>query len=177
MNTENTALTKTTGKSKPRAPAFVEAEKMLDRMATVTEEIGQKAFEFFVARGHDLGPHFDDWLKAEQEILRPVPVEVKESKDGISVRAAVPGFKPDEIEVSVKDNILFLSGETCSEEKKEDERTFYSEWRSNRFCRQLILPFDVEPGSVDAKLNEGVLYLTLKKMAEQPAEKILVKSA
>lgn len=110
-------------------------------------------------------------------MLRPTPVEITETPDTVNVRAAVSGFKPEEIEISVKDDVLILSGETKSEEKREGENTFYSEWQSNRFCRQLTLPTEVETKDVDATLKDGVLQICLKKKVTEKATKIAVKSA
>lgn len=177
MNKEPTSMVKTEETEKPMAPVFVEAEKMFDRMAEITRETAQRAFEFFQRRGMPFPSHFDDWLKAESEILRPVPVEITETPDLVNVRASVPGFKPEEIEVSVKDNVLFLSGETNVEEKKEDENTYYSEWKSNRFYRQLMLPSQVQTEGVEANLKDGILHLSLTKKTKQEAEKIAVKAA
>jgi HSP20 family molecular chaperone IbpA len=171
------SLTKKKDGDNATSPVFVEAEKMFGRIAEITRETAQKAYDFFQNRGAALGSHLDDWLKAESEILRPTPVEITETNDAVNIRAAVPGFKPDEVEISVKDNILILSGESKSEEKTEGENVFYSEWRSNRFCRQLTLPSEVETENVEAHLKEGVLQLSLKKKEQEEATKIAVKSA
>ena len=64
-----------------------------------------------------------------------------------------------------------------SEEEKEDESTFYSEWKSNRFCRQFTLPSNVDPESVNAELKDGILRMTLKKIAPKEPSKIEVKPA
>lgn len=174
---ENSLIKKPAEEKKTPAPVFVEAEKMFDRMAQISRETAQKAFEFFERRGMSFGAHLDDWLKAESELLRPVPVEITETKDMVNIRAAAPGFKPEEIEVSIKDKTLFLSGETVLEEKKDEENTYYTEWRSNRFCRQLELPSEVESEGVEAQLKDGILSLNLKKKAVQEADKIAVKAA
>ena len=174
---ENSLIKKPAAEKRAPAPVFIEAEKMFDRMAQISRETALKAFEFFERRGMSFGAHLDDWLMAESELLRPVPVEITETKDTVKIRAATPGFKPEEIEVSIKDKILFLSGESKLEEKHEDENTFYTEWRSNRFCRQLELPSEVESEGVEAQLKDGILSLNLKKKAFQEADKIAVKAA
>lgn len=161
--------------SKP--PFFVEAETMLDKMAELTRETSQKAFEYFMNRGGSIGSRFDDWLHAEMELLRPVPVEITETNDFVNVRAAVPGFEPGEIELSVRDSDLFLSGESKAEYRNQDEKTFYTEWRSDRFYRQLRLPTDVLADGADAKLKDGVLTLVLKKRPITDAAPITVKAA
>ena len=156
------------------APIFVEAEKMLDKMAEVTKETAAKAFDFFRKRGGEWGKELDDWFNAEREILRTVPVEIRETGETIYVTAAVPGFKPDEIEVSVKDNFLILSGNAESRETERDDNLVVSEWKSNRFFRQLLLPAMVIPDKVEAKLADGMLELTLPKAAEIEAKKVAV---
>jgi HSP20 family protein len=177
MEKQATEIVKTEPEAAKPAPVFVEFEKMFDRFAELSKETAERAFDFFQRRGRAFGDQLDDWFKAESEILRPIPVEITEDEQAVMVRAEVPGFKPDEIEVSVKDNILFMSGETASEKKKEDEKIFYSEWKSNRFCRQLELPAEIEADGVNAELKAGVLTMTLKKKAAEEASKIRVKAA
>jgi HSP20 family protein len=171
------APNKETAMTKPEEtvfPMFVEAEKMFERLAELTSETTQRAFEFFVRRGGDFGKEFEDWFRAEAEILLPVKVEIIETDKMINVNAMVPGFKPEEIEISVKDNLLILSGEVKKEVKKEDENMVYSEWRSNRFFRQLLLPAEVNADKVKANLKDGILHLKLPKAAPREVKQIAV---
>lgn len=177
MNKADKEITpkKESAMTKPEAfPIFVEAEKMFERLAELTRETTQRAFEFFVRRGGDFGKEFEDWFRAEAEILLPVKVEITETDKIINVSAMVPGFKPEEIEISVKDKTLIMSGETKLEEKREDANTVYSEWRSNRFFRQLTLPAEINPDKVKASLNDGILYLKLPKAAPHEVKHIAV---
>ncbi|MEQ1605323.1 MAG: Hsp20/alpha crystallin family protein [Pyrinomonadaceae bacterium] len=164
-------------KAEAASPVFVEAEKMFEKLAEISKETAAKAYDFFVERGSQIGTHFEDWLRAETEMLRAAPAKITESKDLVNVEIAVPGFKPNEIEVSVKDNVLIVSGETTTDDKKEDETTFYSEWRSDRFLRKLDLPEFVETDDIKAILTDGVLKLTLRKKAAAEAVKVAVHSA
>ena len=159
------------------SPVLVEAEAMFEKLAEITKQTAAKAYDFFVERGSRFGTHLEDWLNAEAMVLRPTPVEITETADTVSIKAAVPGFKANEIEISVKDKDLILSGETSFEEKKEEENAFYSEWRSNRFFRQLTLPANVEAEGAGASLKDGVLFMSLKKKAAEGAVKVSVKAA
>ena len=177
--TEKPVTAMTTTENKPvdnLSPIFVEAEKMFERFADLTRETAHKAYEFFLKRGGSLGRELDDWFRAEAEILRPVAVEINETDKAFKVTAAVPGFKPEEIEISVKDQTLILSGKTETKTKKEEENTVYSEWRSNRFFRQLELPAEVEADKVKANLKDGILHLTLPKAAPREARQIAVSA-
>jgi HSP20 family protein len=173
---KNESLIKTDSQT-TNSPTFVEAEKMFDKLAEITKETAAKAYDFFVERGSQLGSHLEDWLRAESETLRTAPVKITNTKDIVNVMIAVPGFKANEIEVSVKDDRLIVSGEATEENNKDDENTFYSEWRSNRFLRELTLPSKVQTKDVEAKLKEGVLTLSLKKEAETEAAKVAITAA
>lgn len=177
MENRATALAKSEDKKPTATPAMVETEKMFERFADTSREIARRAFDFFQERGREFGTQSDDWFKAESEVLRPAPVDITETPEKINVRLAVPGFKPDEIELSIKDDQLFMSGETHTEEKKEEEKTFYSEWKSNRFCRQFTLPSHVDPENVNAELKDGILMISLEKVEPREPSKIEVKPA
>jgi HSP20 family protein len=159
------------------SPLFVEAEKMFERFAEITKETAQRAFEFFRDRGGEFGRELDDWFKAENEILRPTPVEMTDSDENIFVKAAVPGFKPEEIEVSIDGNVLILSGMMETKDEKPDTGVVFREWTSNRFYRHLTLPAEVMADNVTAKLTDGMLELTLPKAAAHEAVKVAVKTA
>lgn len=177
MENKGTAIAKAEEKEPKPIPMFVEAEKMFERFAENSREIAKRAFDFFQERGREWGTQLDDWFKAESEILRPAPVEITENPKNVNVKLSVPGFKPEEIEISVLDDKLFISGEASSETRKEDEETFYTEWKSNKFCRQFALPAHVDPDNVYAELKDGVLWLTFNKIAEKEPSKIEIKPA
>jgi HSP20 family protein len=177
MNKEETAPAKVPAPAAKPAkpePVFVEAEKMFERLAQITKETTQRAFEYFQKRGGEWGREFDDWFRAEAEILRPVPVEITDKGNMLYVNASVAGFKPDEIEISVKDNLLTISGTTEKREQKKEENVVYTDFASNRFFRQLTLPTIVEADKVEAKLEDGLLRINLPKMAAQEARHISV---
>ncbi len=159
------------------APAFVEVERMIEKFTEITKEIAGKAFEFFRDRGGEWGREVEDWFKAESQVLRPVPVEITQAGENVLVSAAVPGFKAEEIEVSVKGDTLIISGTTEASHEKADANTIVREWNSNRFYRQLMLPSPVMEDKVTAKLTNGMLELTLPKAATHEATKVAVASA
>lgn len=156
-------------------PTFIEAEKMFERMAQMTKDVASKAFEFFTERGGGFGRELEDWFKAETELLRPTPVEMTESDKNVTVRLAVAGFKPEEIDISVEDHLLMVRGKTEQKTKKEDEKTFYSEWKSDHFYRKLSLPQNVDADGAKAKLTDGVLEIVLPKTEPARARKVTIE--
>ncbi len=89
----------------------------------------------------------------------------------------MPGFKAEEIKVSVEPQCVVISGKTAAQAEKQEAQTVYSEWRANQFCRALTLPAEVDPASAAATLKEGVLELTLAKSATQAPVQVAVKTA
>lgn len=167
----------TTQQQTPARPLFVEAEKLFDQVKEFTQSIAGRAYEFFEARGREFGHDLEDWFRAESELVRRVPVEIKEAENQITVRAEVPGFAANEIKVSLEPQQLIISGKTekATEEKKEE--TVFSEFRSNQFCRELTLPAEIDPAKTTATLKDGVLELVLAKAAESKPVNVEVKTS
>jgi HSP20 family protein len=158
------------------SPIFVEAEKLFEQMKEFSQSIARRAYEYFEARGREFGHDLEDWFRAESELMRHVPVEIKEADSQITVRAEVPGFTANEIKVSVEPRRLAISGQSEKKVEEEKEKTLFSEFRSNQFCRELRLPAEVDPAKTTAALKDGILELTLVKVAESKPVNIEVKS-
>jgi HSP20 family protein len=165
----------TTKKQAPASPIFVEAEKLFEQMKEFSQTVARRAYEYFEARGREFGHDLEDWFRAESELMRRVPVEIKEADGQITVRAEVPGFAANEINVSVEPRRLVISGKAEKMTEDQKERTLLSEVRSNQFCRELRLPAEVEPDKTTAVLKDGVLELGLAKVAESKVVNVEVK--
>jgi HSP20 family protein len=159
----------------PPGPLFVEAEKLFEQMKELTRSIASRAYEFFEARGREFGHDLEDWVRAESEVMRRVPVEIKESENRITVRAEVPGFAANEIKVSVESDRLAISGSTEKASEEKTEQTLHSEFSSSRFCRELRLPAEIDPSKTAAVLKDGILELSLAKAAEGKAVNVEVR--
>ncbi|WP_406864701.1 Hsp20/alpha crystallin family protein [Streptomyces sp. HUAS MG47] len=127
-----------------------------------------------VERRHSLFPDFDDWFNREFPGLpgwRPagaahsIPVEVT-SGDGMYVlRAALPGMDPEDVAVTVDDNLITVSAEHSeSEEDKE-----HSEFRYGSFRRTVRMPVTIPADEVDASYKDGILTVRIP-MPEEKTE-------
>lgn len=105
-----------------------------------------------------------------------LPVDVIESKDKVVVKASVPGLKPEDIDVSITGDTLYIRGETKSEEKTEQGNYIRQERRYGKFERSLQLPSLVVADKADAKFENGVLILMLPKAEEAKPRTIKVKT-
>jgi HSP20 family protein len=105
----------------------------------------------------------------------PYAVDVREDGDHIYLEAELPGFKKDEVDITLENQTLTITAtrKESSEEGKPGEYLL-RERRYNRFIRSFTLPPTVDERTVDAKLNEGVLMVTLNKREETKPRKITV---
>ncbi len=103
-------------------------------------------------------------------------VELSETEKEFNVRAELPGIKPEEIEVSIMDNALVLSGEKREKTEKKEENYHFSETFYGSFRRSIPLPAEVDEDSVEAEYTDGVLNVRLKKIPEAQPKKIQVKA-
>jgi len=100
---------------------------------------------------------------ADAEEFTP-DVDVIDREDEVLVRVAVPGYKKEEIEISVSGNVLTLKGETRAEEKDEKGDYFRKEIVRASFTRSLALPAEVDDEKAKASMKDGLLELTLPKL-------------
>ena len=102
-------------------------------------------------------------------------VDVKEEAERFLIRADVPGVDPKDIEVSLENGVLTISGERKVEEREESAGWTRIERASGRFHRSFTLPETVDAEGVSAKGNHGVLEIIIPKQAKVKPKKIEVK--
>jgi HSP20 family protein len=158
------------------SPIFVEAEKLLEQMKELSQAISRRAYEFFETRGRQIGRELEDWFRAESELLRRVPVEIRQSDNQLTVRAEVPGFSASDVQVSVEPRRLIISGKIEPAAEPAAGEIIYTERCPNSFCRTLDLPTEIDPAQAAATLRNGLLELTLPKVAAGKIVQIEVKS-
>ena len=102
-------------------------------------------------------------------------LNVTEDADKIYIQAELPGFKSDDIDISVEKNTLTLRGERKGEEV-QNVSYHRRERRTGRFHKALTLPYDVNTEAVDAQFKDGVLKLVLPKAEHAKPRKISIKA-
>ncbi len=95
-------------------------------------------------------------------------VDVKETPEGYEFTAALPGWKSDDIDVTIEKNVLTLKGELKQDSDEKTEQPGNTKWHSREirrtsFARSFSLPAEVQSDKADAQFENGVLTLTLPK--------------
>lgn len=101
-------------------------------------------------------------------------VDIAETKDGLELTAELPGIEPKDVSVELDDGVLTLRAERSAERKEEDKekRWHLVERQSGTYLRRFALPFDADPGKIEARFDKGVLHVTIPRPTEpKPAAK------
>jgi HSP20 family protein len=100
--------------------------------------------------------------------------EVKETNDAFVLKADLPGVAESDLDIAVHNNVLTVSGSRQAEERKEGESFALYERQFGSFSRSFSLPDMADGDRIEAKLDRGVLTLTIGKKAEAKPRKITV---
>ena len=138
----------------------------LDQLSNLRQEIN-RLFEV---------PLTDEWTR-ESEFFGWAPaVDLYEDKDCVMVKAELPGMKKEDIEISLHQGSLIISGERKVESESKEGESSRSERFLGRFQRALELPQPVDPNNVTANYKDGILTVTLPKTEESKPKQITVKA-
>ncbi len=149
-------------------------DEVFDRIQEVYGSIARRAFELFEGKGKIFGRDLEDWLRAESELLHPLHVTIRESEDGITVEAEVPGFKTKELDVNVEPRRLTITGQRETKDEQKEGKTIYTERCAGKIMRMIDLPVEVDPAKVSATLKDGIISFALPKAV--PTKKIHIES-
>ena len=103
--------------------------------------------------------------------------EVKETAEAFVVKADLPGVKEEHLDVSVHNGVLSIAGARSGDERKEGESYYLYERQFGSFSRSFALPDTADGERIEAKLDGGVLTLTIGKRVEAKPRKIAFKKA
>lgn len=101
------------------------------------------------------------------------PVNIWEDDDNVYVEAEMPGFRRDEIDITLEQGVLNISAERKAEPQRNGSEIL-NERRYMRYYRSFSLPATVDDTNVEARLADGVLHLTMPKRAEVKPRRIKV---
>lgn len=116
---------------------------------------------------------FDD--ESADDNFRSMALDIIEHDKQFEILANLPGFKKENVKISVHDNQLLLEAK-CDETKEETKGTVYRcERYSGNFRRNLLLPENSDLGKISAKMEDGVLHLLIPKKEPSPQKEIVIE--
>ena len=103
--------------------------------------------------------------------------DITETDDNYEVRAELPGVSKDDVQISVKDNLLCIKGEKRQEAMDDSKNYKRIERRYGTFERNFTLPPKVDADKINAEFNDGVLTLSIPKPEEVKPKEIPINTA
>ncbi len=95
-----------------------------------------------------------------------LPLDVTTDADALTIEAALPGVKPEDVDITIENSTVTITGRTAEERKAEEGSYLLQEIRRGQFSRSVTLPTGLEPDKAEATFEHGVLRLRIPK-AEQ----------
>lgn len=151
---------------------------MTTRMLTTRDSNGASPFAVtFPSLTRVFGDFFNDPFFTEaspppQAAL--LPLDVSEDDTDVIVRASLPGYSREDVDVQIHDGVLSISAQRSEATEAKSERYHRRERRSGSFTRQVSLPTNVVSEQTHAELRDGVLTLRIPKTPEAQPKKIKI---
>jgi HSP20 family protein len=107
----------------------------------------------------------------------PLAVDAYSTADALVVEAALPGVKPDDVDVAVLGDTLTISATSSDEQQRDEEGYSYREIRRGSFSRTLTLPAGLDPDGATASFENGLLRLAIPKAEESKPRQIRIATS
>jgi HSP20 family protein len=142
-------------------------------VATLHREVDRLFDDFF--RGFDRFPSLP--FKEDRLVEFSPKINVSENDKEIEVTIEVPGMDQDDVDISLKEDVLTIKGEKKQEKEGTDKDYYHVERSYGSFYRSLQIPCEVDQDNINAVFKKGVLKVTLPKStkAQENVHKIEVK--
>ena len=120
---------------------------------------------------HANSPDAESRERTEQFTL---PVDIRQSDDAFVIEASVPGFAPDDVEVTFENGVLSIKGTHREETERSDNGYVRRERRIGSVYRQIGLPAEVRADEISASFHNGVLTVSVPRAQKAQPKRIPV---
>jgi len=114
----------------------------------------------------------EDWLADYEGQLN---IDMYQTKDNVIIKSTIAGVKPEDIDITVANDMVTIKGARRKEENIAQEDYFYQECYWGNFSRSVIIPVDIDSESIEADLKDGILTVVIPKAAKAKTKKVKVK--
>lgn len=117
----------------------------------------------------------DDEYEENGEADGQLTIDVYQTNTSIVIKSTIAGVKPEDVDVSISNDMITIKGERKQEENIDEDSYYYQECYWGPFSRSIVLPMDVVTDKIDASLKNGILTVKLPKADTLIAKKIQVR--
>ncbi len=111
------------------------------------------------------------WFQPEGELA----VDVFQTENDIVIQSTIAGVKPEDLDLSIENDVVTITGERKNPNPEEDRSYYYQECYWGPFSRQIILPEEIDFNLAEAMMKDGIFTLRLPKLQRQKVRKIKVR--
>lgn len=111
----------------------------------------------------------DDWNQ-EDQIEGQLAIDVYQTNHKIIIKSTIAGVKPEDLKISLHHDLLSIKGHRHFDENINENDYLFKECYWGNFSRSIILPSEVDPGKIDAVLENGILTISLERVKTEPVQ-------
>lgn len=102
-------------------------------------------------------------------------IDVYQTDNDIVIKSTIAGVKPEDLDVSISNDMITIRGERRQDEEVHEENYYYQECYWGGFSRSVILPVDVLADKIEASMKNGILTIRMPKADHTRSKKIQVR--
>jgi HSP20 family protein len=114
----------------------------------------------------------EDWLNDYEGQLN---IDMFQTKDNVIIKSTIAGVRPEDIDITVANDMLTIKGARKKEDNIAQDDYFYQECYWGNFSRSVIIPVDIDSEEIEADLKDGILTVIIPKAAKAKTKKVKVK--
>jgi len=114
----------------------------------------------------------EEWLNDFEGQLN---IDMYQTKDNVIIKSTIAGVKPEDIDITVANDMVTIKGARRKEENIATDDYFYQECYWGNFSRSVIIPVDIDSENIEADLKDGILTVIIPKAAKAKTKKVRVK--
>lgn len=114
----------------------------------------------------------EEWMNDFEGQLN---IDMYQTKDNVIIKSTIAGVRPDNIDITVANDMVTIRGSRQKEEDIAQEDYFYQECYWGNFSRSVIIPVDIDSEQIEADLKDGILTVVIPKAAKAKTKKVKVK--
>lgn len=125
-----------------------------------------------VQNGNNMDKKEEDWMSDYEGALN---IDMYQTKDNVIIKSTIAGVRPEDIDITVANDMVSIKGSRQKEENVAQEDYFYQECYWGNFSRSVIVPVDIDSEHIEADLKDGILTVIVPKAAKAKTKKVKVK--
>ena len=129
----------------------------------------------FTNRWNDLFPALEELDRNLSSPSATMALDIRQVKDGWVIEAEVPGLSKDDLDINVENDVLTIYGQSRTEKDEKTEHYHVRERQFGRISRSIVLPKTADVDRLEAKVENGVLTLTIPVREEAKPRRIEVR--